>query len=400
MLKSKSFQTTFAAVFAAMLFLVAQPLLTYAQQASATINGVIYDQGGAAIAAARITVINVDTAVQRTVATNGSGAYVFLNVTPGVYTVAVEATRFEPETQSKVKLDVDQTATFDFHLKVGQAQQTVNVEADALTVIPPLRARISRRSVKEVVDLPLNGSNFTQLLTLTPGVAPVTLDQTGSGGGAFVGNALGAFSFPAVQGARVRSNIFLLDGVNNQNTFLSTNNYTPIPDAIGEFKVQTHNDDTQFGGVVGGIVNVVSASGTNRYRGTVWEFLRNEKLDANTFFNNLPAAGGGIQHPRDPLRQNVFGAAGGGPVSIPKLYNGKDRTFFFASYEGYRNRGVNQLSQISASPAMRAGDFGVLCTEGFVNGVCSNLNHQIFDPNSSVARSGHAGELYPLSVPE
>lgn len=360
----------------------------YGQQASASVNGVVYDNTGAMVVDATIKLANVDTAVARTTTSNRSGTYLFLNVTPGTYTLGVEKVGFASIAQSQVKLDVNQTATFDFHLTVGETQQTVNVEADAVGVESSTAELGTVINTKEVNDLPLNGRNFTQLLTLTPGVAPVTLDQTGSGGGGFAGNALGSFSFPAINGQRVRSNIFLLDGVNNENTFLSSNNYTPIPDAIGEFKVQTHNDDSQYGGVVGGIINVVSKSGTNHYHGSAWEFLRNEKLDANAYFskfdpNNL--------RNRDPLRQNVFGASLGGPVSIPKLYNGKDRTFFFAAYEGYRFRGANQLKQRSASPAMRGGDFGAICSEGFVAGICSNLDHQLFDPYSTVPDPAHTG---------
>ena len=359
-----------------------------AQQASASVNGVIYDGTGAAVSDAAVKLTNVDTGVVQAATSNRSGAYIFLNVTPGVYTVTVEKTGFANVAQSQVKLDINQTATFDFHLKVGSTQETVEVRADAVAVESSTSELGTVIGAKQVVDLPLNGRNFTQLLTLTPGAAPVSLDQTGSGGGGFAGNALGAFSFPAINGQRVRSNIFLLDGVNNQNTFLSTNNYTPIPDAIGEFKVQTHNDDSQYGGVVGGIINVVSKSGTNNYHGTVWEFLRNEKMDANAYFSKFDAAN---VKPRDPLRQNVFGASLGGPISIPKLYNGKDRTFFYAAYEGYRFRGKNQLTQRAATPAMRAGDFGVLCTEGFAAGLCLNRDHQIYDPYSTMPDPANPG---------
>ena len=367
-----------------------------AQQASASVNGNISDASGAAIPDAQVKLTNVDTSVTRTTTSNHSGTYVFLNVTPGVYTVSVEKGGFANIEQSKVKLDVDQTANFDFHMKVGSAAgETVEVTADAAGVESSSAELGTVIGTKQINDLPLNGRNFTQLLTLTPGVAPVTLDQTGGGGGAFAGSQIGSFSFPAINGQRVRSNIFLLDGVNNENTFLSSNNYAPIPDAISEFKVQTHNDDSQFGGVVGGIVNVVSKSGTNSYHGSVWEFIRNEQFDANSFYNN---SHGKI---RNPLRQNQFGGAIGGPVSLPKLYNGKDRTFFFAAYEGYRFAGAPQLSQRSASPAMRMGDFSAICPFNYVNGVCTNpdprpeavkgITYQLFDPASSVPDPANPG---------
>lgn len=352
----------------------------WGQQASASVNGSIYDPTGLAVPDATVKLENVDTSVERTTQSNKSGTYVFLNVVPGKYTVRVTRTGFETVAQNAVKLDVDETATFDFRLKVGETQDSVSVDASAVGVESSTAELGTVIGSKEVHDLPLNGRNFTQLLTLTPGVAPVSLDQTGSGGGGFAGNALGSFSFPSVNGQRVRSNIFLLDGVNNENTFLSTYNIAPIPDAIGEFKVQTHNDDTRFGGVVGGIVNVVSRSGTNVYHGALWEYLRNQVFDANYYFNKDQTT---VQ-PRAPLRQNQFGAGVGGPVSIPKLYDGRDRTFFFAAYEGFRLRTSSQASQRSAPPAMRQGNFGVICTEGFTAGLCNNVNHQIFDPDSSV----------------
>ncbi len=380
MLRSVKGNWTLVAAFVALCILMITPSDIGAQQAAASVNGVVSDASGAAVTDAQVKLVNVDTTVEQAATTNRSGTYVFLNITPGTYTLAVEKAGFATISQSRIKLDVDQTATFNFQLKVGQISETVNVEASNAGVESSTSELGTVIGAKQVVDLPLNGRNFTQLLTLTPGAAPVSLDQTGSGGGGFVGNALGAFSFPAINGQRVRSNIFLLDGVNNQNTLLSTNNYTPIPDAIGEFKVQTHNDDSQYGGVVGGIVNVVSKSGTNNYHGTVWEFLRNEKMDANRYFAKFDANN---VRPRDPRRQNVFGASLGGPISIPKLYNGKNRSFFFAAYEAYRFRGKNQNSQRAATPAMRAGDFGVLCTEGFASGICLNRDHQIYDPNST-----------------
>jgi outer membrane receptor for ferrienterochelin and colicin len=161
-----------------------------------------------------------------------------------------------------------------------------------------------------VNDLPLDGRNFTQLLTLTPGVSPISVAQNAAGGSGWGGLAVGTFTFPAVDGQRNRSNMFLLDGVNDLASFLGNYNYAPIVDDIQEFKVQSHNDLAEFGAVAGGIINVVTKSGTNVFHGSAWEFLRNEQLDARNFF--LPT--------RNPLRQNQFGVATGGPVLLPHLY--------------------------------------------------------------------------------
>lgn len=385
---STLFIRTRNAILLLLCFAAATLTPVYAQQASATINGIVSDASNASVPGAQVQLTNVDSGVVRTTPTNSTGTYVFLNIVPGNYTLLVEKSGFANAAQTTVKLDLDQTATFDFHLKVGGATETVTVQADNSGVESSTSELGTVINTKEIVDLPLNGRNFTQLLTLTPGVAPIVLDQTGSGGGAFAGNALGSFSFPSVNGARVRSNIFLLDGVNDLNTFLSTYNYASIPDGIAEFKTETHNDDTQFGGVVGGIINVATKAGTNAYHGTVWEFLRNEKMDANQYFYKFDP---GAYRKRDPLRQNVYGASFGGPVSIPKLYNGKDRTHFFAAYESYHERRQSPISQRSASPAMRTGDFSALCVEGFVAGVCPNLNHQLFDPTSTVPDPAKVG---------
>jgi hypothetical protein len=134
-----------------------------------------------------------------------------------------------------------------------------------------------------VSNLPLNGRHFTQLLDLTPGVSPVSVGQNSTGGAGFGGLAIGAFSFPAVNGQRNRSNMFLLDGANDL-AFLGNYNYAPIIDDIQEFKIQSNNDLAEFGGVTGGIVNVLTKTGTNVYHGAAWEFFRNEQLDARNFF--------------------------------------------------------------------------------------------------------------------
>src|SRR6202040_1787950 len=163
---------------------------------------------------------------------------------------------------------------------------------------------------QEINDLPLNGRNFTQLLALAPGVSTVNVSQNSTGG--FGSNPIGTFTFPSVNGQTNRSNLFMLDGVNNQGSLASTYAVAPIVDDIQEFKVQSHNDDASFGGVLGGVVNVVTKSGTSRYHGSAWEFLRNKALDAGLIyplFQNVTQ--------RDPrnqpgFQQNQFGATFGG----------------------------------------------------------------------------------------
>jgi len=322
-----------------------------AQQAIAAINGVVKDPTGAAIPDARVDLINVNTAVVRTTTTNNTGVYAFPSVVPGDYTMKASATGFATVTQAQTTLQVNQTATFDFRLTVGTAQQNVTVNATESAALETATSELGTVvSTQEVTDLPLNGRNFTQLLTITAGVANINRDQSAGGGGGWNGHSIGSFSFPAVNGARNRSNYFMLDGENDLNTIQTMYNYSPIVDAIQEFKTQGHNDLAEYGGVAGGIVSVVTKSGTNQYHGSLWEFLRNDAMDARGYFeSSLP-----------PLRQNQYGASVGGPVSIPKLYSGKNRTFFYAAWEGYRFRSASTTGVLVPTDAERNGDFSAL----------------------------------------
>ena len=164
-----------------------------AQEASATVNGVVSDPTGAAIPNAQVNLTNVNTTVVRSTKANTDGAYAFLNVLPGVYMLQASAAGFASVTQSAVTLEVNQTATFDFHLKVGETQTSVTVEATAAAVESSTSELGTVVANQEVVDLPLNGRNFTQLLTITPGVVNIHTDQSAGGGGLFVGNALGEY---------------------------------------------------------------------------------------------------------------------------------------------------------------------------------------------------------------
>jgi hypothetical protein len=321
-----------------------------AQQATANVNGVVKDQSGAAIANAQVELTNVNTGVVRKTATNTDGIYVFPSVVPGTYSMQASAPGFGAVSQPPVTLEVGQTATFDFQLKVGATTSNVTVSAAA----PALETSTSELgtvvSPKQMNDLPLNGRNFTQLLTITPGVVNLNTDQSSGGGGGWNGASIGSFSFPAVNGSRNRSNIFILDGANDLNTLSGTYNYAPIVDAIEEFKSQGHNDLAEYGGATGAMVSVVTKGGTNQYHGALWEYLRNSTMDSTGYF----------EHTLAPLRQNQFGASAGGPLSIPKLYNGKNRTFFYLAWEGYRYASKAETGGVGPTDAMRNGDFSGL----------------------------------------
>ena len=203
-----------------------------------------------------------------------------------------------------------------------------------------------------------------------------------SGGGQW--NALGTVVIPSINGAQNRSNYFALDGVNDTEVVFSSFSVSPVPDDIREFKVQSHNDDAQFGYVTGGTVNVVTKSGTNQYRGTAWEYLRNNALDARNPFTAS----------NTELRQNQFGGNLGGPVIVPHLYHGKDKTFFFGSYEGFRQVTGAGITGLAITP-----------TSAQLGGNLSGLSTQIYNPfttttgaNGTPVRTPFAGNIIPANL--
>ena len=301
---------------------------------------------------------------------NSAGNYVFLSITPGQYTLRAEAPGFEVS-KAPFTLEVNQTATFDLSMQVGTVQQTLTVETSGELVQSATSELGAVVAEKQVNDLPLNGRNFTQLLSLTPGVAPVSVSQNAGGFGNVLSGS--AFEFPAINGQTNRSNFFLTDGIDNQGSFQSTYTVAPIIDQIAEFKVNSHDDQAEFGGVLGGVINVVTKSGTNQLHGSAWEYLRNNDLDArNTFLAAVT-----------PYRQNQFGVAAGGPVWIPKLYNGKNKTFFYGAYEGTR------FSQASDT-------YLHLPTDAELSG---NLREdQAFNPFTTAPDPANPWQLYPPSV--
>ncbi len=253
-----------------------------AQLSTASVTGVVRDPSGSVVPNVRIVLHNVDTNVEHVAQSNSAGNYVFLSIIPGPYTLTAESTGFDTTKIPQFVLEVNQTSTINLTLSVGTVKQNVNVEA-AGELVQASTAEIGAVvSAKQVVDLPLNGRNFTQLLSLAPGVAPVSVSQNSGG----FGNVLtgSAFVFPAINGQTNRSNFFLTDGINNQGAFQSTYTVAPIVDQIEEFKVNSHNDQAEFGGVLGGVINVVTKSGTNSLHGSVFEFLRNNAFDARDPF--------------------------------------------------------------------------------------------------------------------
>ena len=358
-----------AILLALAVFIAVAPATAPAQISTAAINGTIRDATGAVIPEADIVLTNVGTAVEHRTVSNNVGNYVILLIPPGRYTLDVSKEGFTTARDEDVNLEVNQTATYNLTLAVGATTETITVEAVGAEIESSTSQLGTVIADQEVVDLPLNGRNFTQLITLTPGVSPISVAQNAGGFGT---NPVGSFSFPSINGQINRANIFTLDGINNIGSHVNTYAVAPIVDAIQEFKVQSHNDQAEFGGGVGGVINVVTKSGTNEFHGSAWEFLRNDALDArNPFFRNVTA-----------FRQNQFGVTGGGPIV-------KNRTFFYGSYQGFRS--TRDTENLLTVP-----------TDANLRGDLSELGVDIFNPFTSREDPNNPGQFirdaYPNNV--
>ncbi|HEY6291729.1 MAG TPA: TonB-dependent receptor [Terriglobia bacterium] len=306
-----------------LLSLLVAALPLWSQVDTGAITGTVTDQSGAVVPGVKVTITNQGTGIAVSTVTESSGHYIFTPLKIGTYTVTAEFQGFQKETHKDITVNVQQTPVVDFSLQPGQVTQTVEVTG-AAPLLQTENASVGQGvSGREVNDLPLNGRNFTFLAQLAAGVTVAQPDTRGNA-------ASGAFS---ANGNRPAQNNYLLDGIDNNADlvdFLNGTNFVvlPPPDAIGEFKVQTSNYSAEFGRAGGAVLNATLKSGTNQIHGDIWEFFRNNVLDARDFFE----ANNG------EYRLNQFGGAVGGPITIPHVYNGRDKTFFFADYQGTRLR--------------------------------------------------------------
>lgn len=313
-------------------FFVFASATALAQDASGRIIGVVTDPSGAPFPNVRITVTEVATGLTKTTETDGQGQYQVLYAPIGTYRVSGEKEGFRKITVENQKLQINQSLKVDLRLEVGAVTEVVSVEA-VTSGVETVSATVGRSvTSRPIVDMPLNGRNAMNLALLQPGVTEARQNST----------AAGLFN---IAGMRSDSVTFLLDGGNNNNLLSNGIVFNPNPDTLAEFKILQSNYTAEYGRNAGGIVSVVTKSGTNQFHGSMFNFLRNEKTNANTFFNNRAGL------PRPLLKRNQFGFTFGGPVV-------KNKLFFFGSYQGQRQRTVVSQNNVPVfTPDQLRGDF-------------------------------------------
>ncbi len=329
--------------FLALLFVIAR---LSAQQTTGAIRGVVTDPTGAAISGVSISATNDQTRITQTTKTNAGGAYVIPLLPPGVYTVSAESTGFAKAVRNNVLVRITETESLDFSVQLGSVTESVTVAASVSLIQGETSGEGRVIEQQTISALPLATRNFTQLLGLTAGVVtdPPNAEQIGFG-----------TQNPSVNGSRRGSNNYLLDGNVNNNPMNNDVAGVGIPsvDFIQEFKVITSMASAEYGRNAGSTVNVVTRAGTNQFHGSLFEFLRNDKLVARPFFATK----------RGQNIQNQFGGTFGGPVWIPSVYKGRDRTFFFFGWESLRQRNTNSNAAIVTgrvpTPDERRGQFPV-----------------------------------------
>ncbi len=342
----------------------------YSQGTNGSFTGTIRDSSGALVRGATITAVNADTGTAWHTQSNDAGLYTLPAVPPGNYSLTVELPGFKRVTSSSLTLEVGQVRRMDFNLEIGAVSESIQVSSTAGVLQTESTQLGTLITGNTTVNLPLNGRNFAQLTLLAPGVVNYNV-------GGFTEGSRGGGQ-PLVNGNRAQANNYIVDGMDANETEDNGISYAPNVDAIQEFKLITTNPPAEYGNSMGAIVNTSFKSGTNEFHGNVFEFLRNDKLDANSWFGNA------THQPRPHFTQNIFGGVLGGPIKRNKL-------FFFADYQGWRRgKGLNSSVSTVIPTAWRSGNF-------------SSLSNQLFNPFAqtgtvTVVRQPFAGNQIPQSM--
>ena len=359
--------------------------MAFGQDISAKITGTVSDASGAVIAGATVTAHDTARGTEYPTQTNGSGSYYLSPLPVGDYTLKVSAPGFATEEHPVFTLVLNQTARVDFKLTVGQASQTVEVSS-----VPPL-LQTDQTFLGTVLDahanvtLPLATRNYNQLTLLSPGAVSLNPGSfTGSQASFQVGR-------PYINGNREQTNNYILDGMDNNQIDNNDVAFAPSVDAIQEFNLISQNAPASYGNYLGGIISATIKSGTNRFHGDAFEFIRNDALNANTWQNGLTKGNAYVPGQNNPdgtglkpkLRWNEFGATLGGPII-------KDKLFFFVDYQGSRfDQPATSVPFTVFTAAERQGNFSALCSAGFnAQGICTNLAQQLYNPFSASTPGG------------
>jgi hypothetical protein len=330
----------------------------WSQEVTAAIVGTVVDPSGAPIKGAKVTATDTERGTVYQGETNDAGAYDINRIPVGTYELKVAAPGFQTSVHPAFTLVLNQTARVDVPMKVGQVSETVEVTGTA----PILKTEST--TVDTVIDantndrLPLATRNYVQLTLLAPGSVTPNPDSFNNGDNTANGGR------PYINGNREQANNFVLDGVDNNQVSDNLVGYTPAPDAIEEFNLITQNAPAEFGNYQGGIVNATIKSGTNKFHGDLWEYFRNDKLNANKWENGFLGPGQAI--PKDKLRWNMFGGTIGGPIVKNKLF-----FFFDIQYQRFDHPSSTQKIGLFTT-AERAGNFGDICNNGFTGGICND----------------------------
>jgi len=361
-------------------------LTGFAQTTSTSIVGSVTDTSGATISGAKVTATNVKTNVASNTVTTETGDYAFPLLDVGEYQVVVEQPGFKAETRRGVILQVNEKFRVDFRLQVGSQTEQVTVTAEAANLRTDEASLGGTVEQRRLVELPMNGRNVGNFAVLNPGVGFGSRHgydgQSGTGGGVPIpGQAIAIIA----NGQREVSQHATLDGVVATEARVNTVPFSPSPEAMEEVRVITGSYSAEYGFNAGAQLVMIMKSGTNDFHGSVYDYLRNDKFDAEGYFQNYFTPAGQARVNKTALRQNQFGGVIGGPVIIPKLYDGKNKTFFMFNYEGRRRREPGAISTaLVPSDAMRSGDFSALLNRRSATGAAL-APIQIFDPLSNPA---------------
>ncbi|HYW41859.1 MAG TPA: carboxypeptidase-like regulatory domain-containing protein [Bryobacteraceae bacterium] len=338
-------------------------------QTGGQITGEVRDPSGALVPNASVTVTNTATNAARSTQTNASGLYSFPDLTPGMYEVKVAVPGFANMVKAGIELQVQDVARVDFALAVGQATQTIEVAANAALLTTESATVGTVIDGARIAEMPLNGRNYLSLVALSPNVTTGFVPAAQAAGR--LGGSRGSLTIAVTSGRSTWEN-YTLDGITNTDIDFNTYILQPSVDALQEFKVQSGIYPAEFGRELGQ-VNAATKPGTNEYHGALWEFLRNDKLDAVPYdFASATRSATNPPPVKAPYRQNQYGYDLGGPVRIPKLFNGKNRLFFMSNFEEYNSRQTSPTITTTMPLAMRNGDFSSILSSGYV----------LYDPNS------------------